>query len=244
MKINTYPSAAESACALIDYINALMLATPDKVFNIAFSGGSTPALMYDLWANDYREATAWHRIHFWWVDERCVRPENSESNFGQMRSLLLNVAPVPKENIFRIQGENTPEEEAARYSTLACKLVTQRNKLPQFDIVLLGIGEDGHTSSIFPGQEHLLSSARTYEVSVNPYSKQKRIALTGRPIINACHTIFFVTGRNKAGIMKEIVSWGDTYPASYIANHAQNVKFFIDEAAASLLNFATNKPRS
>ncbi|NDV59657.1 6-phosphogluconolactonase [Bacteroides sp. 519] len=233
MKLNVYSTATETACKLIQYINEILMQEPDKVYNIAFSGGLTPALMYDLWANDFVESTPWNRIHFWWVDERCVRPENSESNYGQMRSLLLNIAPIPHENIFRIKGENKPEYEAVRYTTLAKKLIPLRNGLPLFDIVLLGVGDDGHTSSIFPGQEHLLSSPDIYEDTYNPHTGQKRVALTGRTILNASKVIFLVTGKNKSSIIKEIFSGGDSYPASYIANHANSPEFFMDEYAAS-----------
>lgn len=233
MKLNIYSSATKTACALIQYINQLLQENPDKVFNIAFSGGMTPAIMYDLWAHEFVDSTPWNRIHFWWVDERCVRPENSESNYGQMKRLLLDVAPIPEEHIFGINGANNPKKEALRYSTLVKKLIPLKNNLPFFDMVLLGIGDDGHTSSIFPGNEKLLSSSHVYEATHNPYTGQDRIALTGRTIINAERVIFFVTGKNKAPILKNIISSGDAYPSSYIARRANNVLFFVDENAAS-----------
>lgn len=233
MKMNIYPSATETACALIQRINEMLANNPDKIFNIAFSGGFTPSLMYDLWAHEFVDSTPWQRIHFWWVDERCVRPESSESNYGQMRTLLLNVAPIPQENIFRIQGESDPVNEAIRYSTLVNEFIPQKNNMPLFDIVLLGMGEDGHTSSIFSGQEHLLSSPEIYEATYNPYSGQKRIALTGRPIINAELVVFLVTGKNKTEIVKEVVSSGDRCPASYILHHSKNVEMFLDRFAAA-----------
>lgn len=97
--------------------------------------------------------------------------------------------------------------------------------------MLLGAGEDGHTSSIFPGQEHLLSSFHPYEVSVNPYNGQKRIAMTGCLLFNAKQLIFFVTGRNKANVVQDILDSGDTGPAAYVAHHAWNVEVFMDELA-------------
>ncbi|MDL2305093.1 6-phosphogluconolactonase [Bacteroides sp. OttesenSCG-928-D19] len=233
MNINIYPSATETACALIQYINKLLSEDVGKVYNIAFSGGLTPSIMYDLWANEFVETTPWKRIHFWWVDERCVRPENSDSNYGQMRNLLLNVAPIPQENIFRIKGEDDPRQEVARYTKMVKKFVPCHQNMPRFDLVLLGIGEDGHTSSIFPGHEHLLSTSNIYEETYNLHTGQKRIALTGQPIINSGRVVFLVTGKSKAAIVKEIFSSGDAYPASYIAHRARHTDFFLDEYAAS-----------
>lgn len=85
-----------------------------------------------------------------WVDERCVPPEDSDSNYGMMRSLLLGIVPIPYENVYRIRGEEKPAKEAARYSELVSRQVPKKNGWPEFDIVLLGAGDDGHTSSIFP----------------------------------------------------------------------------------------------
>ena len=88
-----------------------MNAEPDKTFNIAVSGGSTPALMFDLWANEYADITPWKRMKLYWVDERCVPPEDSDSNYGMMRSLLLGIVPIPYENVYRIRGEEKPAKE-------------------------------------------------------------------------------------------------------------------------------------
>ena len=233
MKLNIYPSPSATAYALISHILQLMKDQPDKTFNIAFSGGSTPAVMMEQSAYEIARITPWERIKVWWVDERCVPPENSESNYGLMRKLLLSVAPIPRENIYRIRGEEKPEKEAFRYAKEVKKNVPRDGQYPSFDIVLLGIGSDGHTSSIFPGQEHLLSSPNVYEVSENPKTKQKRIALTGCTIMNSTHTIFLVTGKDKAEAINEIYTSGDTTPSAYIAHHANNVELFVDKAAAS-----------
>ena len=81
--------------------------------------------MFDLWANEYTDITPWERLKVFWVDERCVPPENSDSNYGMMRSLLLSIVPIPYENVFRIQGEKNPKNEAARYSKLVMKEVPE-----------------------------------------------------------------------------------------------------------------------
>lgn len=97
MKLSVFPSSMETARSLIFHLVDIMNAEPDKTFNIAVSGGSTPALMFDLWANEYADITPWGRMKLYWVDERCVPPEDSDSNYGMMRSLLLGIVPIPYE---------------------------------------------------------------------------------------------------------------------------------------------------
>jgi 6-phosphogluconolactonase len=229
MKVTVFPSSIETSRGLILRLVEIMNNEPDRIFNIAVSGGSTPALMFDLWANEYMETTPWNRMCIYWVDERCVPPDDSDSNYGMMRNLLLGMAPIPYENVFRIRGEVKPVKEAARYSELVKQQVPSKQGWPEFDIILLGAGDDGHTSSIFPGQEELLTSASVYVVSINPRNGQKRIAMTGYPILNARHVIFLITGKGKADVVEEICKSGDVGPAAY---HAQNVELFMDEGAA------------
>ena len=218
----------ETARSLIFHLVDIMNAEPDKTFNIAVSGGSTPALMFDLWANEYADITPWKRMKLYWVDERCVPPEDSDSNYGMMRSLLLGIVAIPYENVYRIRGEEKPAKEAARYSELVSRQVPKKNGWPEFDIVLLGAGDDGHTSSIFPGQEYLLSSFHPYEASVNPYNGQPRIAMTGCLLFNARKIVFLITGKNKTDVVYDIMKSGDTGPAAYVAHHAESVDIFTD----------------
>ena len=225
MKLAVFPSSIETSRALILRLVELMNEEPDRIFNIAVSGGNTPALMFDLWANEYLDIT----------------PEDSDSNYGMMRNLLLGIAPIPYENVFRIRGEAKPVKEAVRYSELVKQQLPYRLGWPEFDIVLLGAGDDGHTSSIFPGQENLLTSTSSYVVSIHPCNGQKRIAMTGYPILNARHVIFLITGKNKADVVEEICNSGDTGPAAYIAHHAQNVELFIDKGAASYIGDASKE---
>lgn len=232
MKSFIFPSSIETARALILHLVKTMLDEPNKTFNIAFSGGTTPALMYDLWGNEYQEITPWGRMRFFFVDERCVPAENSESNYGMMRSLLLDIAPISYENVFPIRGDENPQKEALRYSEMLENQLPIQNGYPVFDIVLLGAGADGHTSSIFPGQEELLSSGSSYETTFHPNNGQKRIAMTGLPILAARKVIFLLTGTSKASVVGDIFHSGDTSPAAYIAHHAEDVELFMDELAA------------
>ena len=95
MKLSVFPSSIETSRALILRLVEIMNEEPDRVFNIAVSGGNTPALMFDLWANEYMEITPWDRMRIYWVDERCVPPDDSDSNYGMMRNLLLGITPIP-----------------------------------------------------------------------------------------------------------------------------------------------------
>ena len=164
MKSYVYHSATATAHALIEHLIAMMEREPEKTFYFAFSGGSTPSLMFDIWANEYKEVTPWMRMRIYWVDERCVPAEDYESNYGTMRRLLLDEVGMPDEYVYPIYGVNRPEIEAKNYSTLVCRTVPLWGGFPAFDVVLLGAGDDGHTSSIFPGQEYLLSSFHPYEI--------------------------------------------------------------------------------
>ncbi|ADV44663.1 6-phosphogluconolactonase [Bacteroides helcogenes] len=231
MKSYIYSTATETAHALVKHLIGMMGREPEKIFYFAFSGGSTPSLMFDIWANEYKHVTPWERMRVYWVDERCVPMEDSESNYGTMRRLLLDEVGMPDEFVFPIFGNHPPEAEAKRYSAQVCRTVPLKNGFPTFDAVMLGAGDDGHTSSIFPGQEYLLSSFHPYEVSVNPYNGQQRIAMTGCLLFAARKLIFFITGKNKAGVVRDILASGDTGPAAYVAHHAVDVEIFIDVQA-------------
>lgn len=229
MKSYIYPTATATSRALIRYIINRLNREPERIFYIAFSGGMTPSLMFDIWAHEFREDTPWMRMRIFWVDERCVPVNDSDSNYGTMLRLLLHEVGMPDEFIFPIQGAcRHPAQEAKRYSELVFRTVPLRRNFPSFDLILLGAGDDGHTSSIFPGQEHLLASSSPYEMSVNPYSGQPRIAMTGCLLFNARKIAFLITGKHKANVLYDILKSGDTGPAAYVAHHAEDVDVFTD----------------
>ena len=232
MKSYVYSTATETAHALIKHLIAMMGREPKKIFYFAFSGGTTPSLMFDIWAHEYKKITPWQRMRIYWVDERCVPPDDSDSNYGTMRRLLLDEVGMPDEYIYPIFGNYPPESEAKRYSALVNRTVPLWRGFPTFDAILLGAGDDGHTSSIFPGQEeYLLSSFQSYEVSTNPYNGQLRIAMTGCLLFAAKRLIFFITGKSKAEVVHDILNSGDTGPAAYVAHHAENVELYMDVLA-------------
>jgi 6-phosphogluconolactonase len=128
--------------------------------SIVVSGGNTPKLFYRIFAEYYARKIKWENIHLFWSDERCVPPGDPESNYKMVKDTLLNLIPIPADNVHRILGENDPVREAERYSNEILSNVKIKNSLPSFDITFLGLGEDGHTASIFPGQMHLLASGK------------------------------------------------------------------------------------
>ncbi len=125
-------------------------------FTVALSGGSTPELLFTVLGGNYAESVDWKYVHFFWGDERCVPPGNPESNFGMAQKEFLGRIDIPSINIHRIRGEDDPENEAVRYSDEILMFAANRDGLPLFDLILLGLGEDGHTASIFPGHSDFL----------------------------------------------------------------------------------------
>ncbi|MDP3431648.1 MAG: 6-phosphogluconolactonase [Bacteroidota bacterium] len=208
-------------------------------FHFAISGGKTPDLLFDFLAERFPNSVLWQKIHFWWVDERMVAPTHPESNFGVVQNLLFSKIAFPEENIHRIKGENTPEVEAFSYSAQIHEKLHSENGWPVFDLIILGMGDDGHTASIFPNQMELLDSEKICEVATHPVSGQKRVTLTGNVINNADKVCFLVTGSNKADRMAEI--WGipekaNLLPAAHIHPESGDLTWYIDEASANLLS--------
>ncbi len=228
IKVNSFPSSLEAAHALTKALLCQINASAAKNFHLAISGGTTPIGLFRLWAEDYKNIIPWDRLHLYWVDERCVPPESSDSNYGMTKRILLDNVPIPIMQIHRIHGEEVPEIEVKRYSFLVENLLTKENLCPVFDCILLGIGSDGHTSSLFPGQNNLLNSPETYAVSVHPETRLKRIALTGLPILHAKKVFFYALGKNKTDILKEVIKGNDNYPAGYIVSRLDDSELFTD----------------
>lgn len=210
-----------------------------EVLNIAVSGGSTPRYLFTLLAEkEFRTRIPWSTVRFFWVDERCVEPNDPESNFGMTYDALLQYAFVPAQNIFRMKGEDIPENEAERYIELLRKELPAKEGFPVFDLILLGMGDDGHTASIFPDNLPLLESKKSVAVALHPTSGQKRITLTGKAINNATQVVFLINGDSKAALLKEIVKQepgASRYPAAHVHNREGKTLFYMDKAAAGLI---------
>ena len=217
--------AEELTCLLIEMINK----KEGDYFYLAISGGNSPMSLYSLWLGKYKKLILWDKVKLFWVDERAVPPDNLESNYGSAKKYLLDFIDIPKSNVFRIKGENIPDEEALRYSSLVKKHLPLKNDFPVFDMIILGIGEDGHTSSIFPGQNHLYSHKQPYAASVNPYTGQLRVAMTGNTILAANKAIFYLTGTSKIETVHMIESniGNVKYPASYLLKYLGKSSIFL-----------------
>jgi 6-phosphogluconolactonase len=208
---------------------------------VAFSGGSTPAALFQLLAQPpFKESIPWNKLHFYWADERCVPPEDAESNFGQAWENLLSKVPVSQQNIHRILGELEPKTAAQDYVIQLKQNATGALAWPVLDCVLLGMGADGHTASLFPGQVNPSeSTAPAIAVTADYMGRPaNRVTLTPLVFNSARHILFLVTGENKAQALSEVLHGPDDplhLPAQRIRPINGDVTWLIDQAAASLL---------
>jgi len=228
--------AEKFAEELVDMINESN--QKGKPFTVALSGGSTPELLFSLLGEQYAKAVSWKNVHLFWGDERCVPPDSDESNFGMTKRKFIDKIEIPASNIHRIKGEDNPADEAVRYSNEILSFSQKRNGLPLFDMVILGLGDDGHTASIFPENLDLLNSVKICDVAKHPVTNQKRITITGRVINNASKVVFLVTGKKKAAIVEKIINnkaEALTFPASYIVPADGMLTWYVDKESASLL---------
>ncbi|GAB4133521.1 MAG: 6-phosphogluconolactonase [Ignavibacteriales bacterium] len=202
-EIKYFPSIEE----LSDYFAELLKTNVElksEHFSLALSGGSTPKNIYKRLAEKYSTLIDWNKIDFYWSDERCVPPNSDESNFKMANETLFKKLSIPENNIYRIKGEENPELEAKRYSDLLESKLLDVSKKQSFDLLMLGVGEDGHTASIFPNQLYLFNESKNCAVSIHPQTFQERITLTGKVINNAKLICVIVAGRNKSNILNEI----------------------------------------
>ena len=238
-KTKIFKDTEQTAHAVVDLIQAQsgQRQQSGQYFNIALSGGSTPRLLFEMMAQEpYASDISWDVIRLFWVDERCVAPDHVESNYKMTYDALLKHGLIKPDNIFRMKGEAFPPEEALRYEKLLKKELPLVNGFPVFDLILLGMGEDGHTASIFPDNMGLLHTDRVVETAVHPVSGQDRITLTGKAINHARQVVFLVTGAGKAAIVQTILqkqSGSQQYPAAHVGNYEQTAEFYLDEAAAA-----------
>ena len=175
-------------------------------FNLALSGGGTAQKMFALW-----------------VDERCVPPTDPDSNYGHANELLFKPLHIPADHVHRIHGEVEPGTEAMRYSRVVKEYLPRHGQLPYFDCIILGIGGDAHTASIFPDTLPLLTDSRNYAVSQHPESHQFRITMTGPLILNDSPLLVPVLGPGKKEMLEELkkgYSATNPTPAAYILSHA------------------------
>jgi 6-phosphogluconolactonase len=230
---NTDAIAEELASVLLQLA---FISNSEKGIHIALSGGNTPKQIFNYLTKHYGERLANPNFHFWWGDERCVAPTSDESNYKWANLLWLQPIGILPIRIHRVIGENKPTDEAIRYSNEITKLVTFKDYTPRFDLILLGLGDDGHTASIFPHQMELLHTEKTCAVATHPISEQKRITFTGKLLNQAAQVVFISTGKGKAKMIQNVaLNAMPEYPASHINPTYGTLEWWIDKEAAELL---------
>ena len=217
-------------------------ATADKPFTIALSGGSTPKGLHELLADDptIRDRLPWHHLHFFWGDERHVPPDHPQSNFRMAHETLFSLAPVSSENIHRVPAEEMDAAVAAeKYERQLRSLFRlEAGQLPRINCILLGMGPDGHTASLFPGTKALQESERLVVANWVEKFKAYRITLTVPVLNQADLVIFLVSGAEKAEALKEVLEGEhrpDRFPAQLIQPGPGKLLWIVDRAAARLL---------
>ncbi len=205
-------------------------------FTIALSGGSTPRALYVLLASkEYRDRIEWDRALVFWSDERCVPPDDADSNYRLAHETLLSKVPVPSGSVHRVMGEADPEHAAMLYEQIIRREVPSADDIPAFDLILLGMGPDGHTASLFPGTAALHEKHGLVVASFVPKLNAHRITFTA-PLVNAAaNVMFLVAGSDKADALRAVLEGEfkpDVLPAQMVRLESGQLMWLVDRAAA------------
>ncbi|MBK8784085.1 MAG: 6-phosphogluconolactonase [Anaerolineales bacterium] len=205
-------------------------------FLVALSGGGTPMRLYELLGNQFQHNVDWSRAHFFWGDERCVPVDDAGNSYGQTKKVLFD--KIGMTNIHRVNSDLAPDSAATDYADALKVFSEPPNDWPRFDLVLLGMGDDGHTASLFPNSPVDVTSP-TLAVTANYQDRPaNRVTLTQLVINDAREIWFMVVGKNKAETLLNVLDGAykpKLYPAQRIKPTDGNLVWMIDEEAASLL---------
>lgn len=241
IRIVENPQALARAAADEFLRRAVAAAQQKGKFMVALSGGSTPKALYSLLATDpaLQRDLPWDNVHVFWGDERPVPPDHADSNFRMAHEALLSKVLVPVGNVHRIDGELVAEQAATNYErTLIGSFELQGGELPRFDLVLLGLGPEGHTASLFPGTRALHEEKRLAVANWVGKFDSERITLTAPVINNAACVIFLVSGNEKAVVLKSVLGGRhepEQLPAQLIQPGNGELIWIVDAAAGKLL---------
>ncbi len=207
-------------------------------FLVALNGGNTPVRLFQLLASDYKEKVDWNRTHIFWGDERCVPPDDKGSSYGQAREILLNKISVPDSNVHRVNTDLEPDAAAKDYANTLKYFAQPPLDWPRLDLVLLGMGEDGHTSSLFPGSPVEETESVIGVTAHDQDRPANRVTMTPLVFNSAHMVIFMATGNNKAVTLARVLS--DKYEPEQLPSQRINPKdgqliWLVDEDAASKL---------
>ena len=232
-RVEILPDSQTLARHVAEWMTQAALAA-SRPFRVSLSGGSTPKTLYSLLASDdFRKRFPWERVSWYWGDERFVPYDHPDSNYRMTREAMLAKAPVPPENVHPVPADGTPEEAARRYErTLreAYGAATLDPARPLFDITLLGLGADGHTASLLPGQPVLEERTR-WVMAVSHGRPEVRITMTYPLIESSRKVAFLVAGKEKAAMVKTIRAGGSQVPAARVKPVGELI-WFLDRAAA------------
>jgi 6-phosphogluconolactonase len=236
-EIIVFPGVAEIAEYLVELmVKIIIKAGENRTISVALPGGSTPQRIFKHMAEYHKSNCIWQHINFFFGDERCVPPDHEESNFRMVHHSLFEIPGISGNQIFRIQGENDPAEEARRYGKIVAEKTRMDGNWPSFDLIMLGLGEDGHTASIFPGDDLPIHSDDFYVAVSHPQTFQKRITLTLQMINHTDKVVFIATGKNKELILREILQnrSGTDYPASKVTPLNGSLTWLLDAPVSGL----------
>ena len=211
-------------------------------FNVALSGGSTPKAMFDLLAGDrYKDTILWSKIHLFWGDERHVPSDDKDSNYRMTKEHLLSSIPIPPANVHRVETENADAQQvAAGYQQhLQQYFDLSATEIPQFDLVFLGMGDDGHTASLFPGTDAVHDTENLVAAPLVEKFNTYRITITPKVINNSDCVIFLVKGKEKADALVRVIEGEkdvDRYPAQIVNPTHGSVLWLCDRASSSKLS--------
>lgn len=234
-RIDVSADAAALAARVAQWISDLACHTPGK-FSVCLSGGSTPKALYQLLASDpLRNVVPWDRVHWFWGDDRFVPWDSPDSNYGMARDAMLAHAPIPPGNIHGIVHEGSMADAARVYEGKLKSWYgadTLDPKRPLFDVVLLGMGPDGHTASLFPGKPAVEEMRRwaieVPEPGLNPHVP--RVTLTFPALASAGSVAFVAAGADKTAMMKRVWSGDRALPSAHVTSNGELI-WFIDKAA-------------
>lgn len=202
-------------------------------FRLVVAGGRTPKATYELLAGEMREEVDWRRVTLFFGDERCVPPSDASSNYRMVKESLIDPLKLPSSAVRRMAGEVTPDNAAAEYDVEVRRAIEDRR--PAFDLVLLGMGPEGHTASLFPGQAALEERHRTVVHATVAATPPDRLTMTPVALGATRQILFLVTGEDKSAALQEVFQGDSQLPAAIVSRLAP-ARFLVDEAAASKVN--------
>ncbi len=237
-ELRVYADAGAVARALADsFVAAGRAAIAERgAFAVALSGGNTPRAAYELLATEpLRTSLPWNEVFIYFGDERCVPPDDDRSNYRMAREAFLDAVPIPSENVARMRGETDPGLAANEYASI---LRADLGANPRFDLIMLGLGEDGHTASLFPGIGQVIEENSLVEAAYAQSQAMWRITVTPKLINAARRVVFAVVGAAKARALAAVIEGPSdplTYPAQLVQPSSGELTWLVDDAAASLL---------